>query len=366
MYIIFIKVKKTHVLTCGSLGTFLPFCLGKEENIIASKTFKAILVEETPEGKFTRKITEKSVDDLPEGDVLVKVHFSSLNYKDALSAIGNRGVTRNYPHTPGIDASGVVEESLSDDFRPGDEVIVTSYDLGMNTSGGFGQYIRVPADWVVPLPPNLSLKESMAYGTAGLTASLCIFRLQECGITPDRGEILVTGATGGVGSFAVAILAKAGYQVTAVTGKMDAKQFLLDLGAKGVISRDEATDTSGKPLLKRRWAGVVDTVGGEMLATAIKSTKPYGVVTCCGNVGSPELPINVYPFILRGVSLIGIDSQNCPMSVRRLTWQRIAKEWKLDDLDRQTTVCSLEELDGEIDRILAGKQKGRVIVDLGK
>jgi len=331
---------------------------------MAVKTFKAMLVEEVERGTFIRKITQRSLDDLPEGEVLVKVHYSSLNYKDGLSATGHRGVTKNYPHTPGVDAAGVVEESLSDAIRPGDQVIVTSYDLGMNTPGGFGQYIRVPAAWVVPLPDNLSLRESMAYGSAGLTAGFCMLKLQEYGISSDTGEILVTGATGGVGSFSVAMLARSGYQVVAVTGKMDEKQFLIDLGAKEVISRSEATDTSGKPLLKGRWAGVVDSVGGEILATAIKSTKLHGTVTCCGNVASPDLNINVYPFILRGIALVGIDSQSCPMAFRRRTWEKIANEWKLPDLDRQTSLCSLEELDGEIDRILAGKQKGRVIVDL--
>jgi acrylyl-CoA reductase (NADPH) len=331
-----------------------------------SKSFKAMVVQETAAGTYTRRIAEKSLDDLPAGEVLVRVHYSSLNYKDGLSATGHRGVTKHYPHTPGVDAAGVVEESHSEAFQPGDQVIVTSYDLGMNTPGGFGQYIRVPAGWVVPLPENLSPKESMAYGSAGLTAGFCIFKLQEHGITPDQGEILVTGATGGVGSFAVAMLARIGYQVIAVTGKMDEKQFLVDLGAKEVISRAEATDTSGKPLLKGRWAGVVDAVGGEILSTAIRSTKLHGAVTCCGNVASPDLHINVYPFILRGISLVGIDSQSFPMTFRRRTWEKIASEWKLDNLNRQTSVCSLEELDSEIDRILAGKQKGRVIVDLGR
>ena len=323
-----------------------------------------MVVQEKTDGTYTRRIAEKSLDDLPAGEVLVRVHYSSLNYKDGLSATGHRGVTKRYPHTPGVDAAGVVEESLSEAFQPGDQVIVTSYDLGMNTPGGFGQYIRVPAGWVVPLPENLSPKESMAYGSAGLTAGFCIFKLQEHSVTPELGEILVTGATGGVGSFAVAMLAQIGYQVVAVTGKMDEKQFLVDLGAKEVISRDEATDTSGKPLLKGRWAGVVDAVGGEILSTAIRSTKLHGAVTCCGNVASPDLPINVYPFILRGISLVGIDSQSFPMTFRRQTWEKIASEWKLADLDRQTSVCSLEELNSEIDRILAGKQKGRVIVDL--
>ena len=323
-----------------------------------------MVVQEKTDGTYTRRITEKSLDELPAGEVLVRVHYSSLNYKDGLSATGHRGVTKRYPHTPGVDAAGVVEESLSEAFQPGDQVIVTSYDLGMNTPGGFGQYIRVPAGWVVPLPENLSPKESMAYGSAGLTAGFCIFKLQEHSVTPELGEILVTGATGGVGSFAVAMLAQIGYQVVAVTGKMDEKQFLIDLGAKKVISRDEATDSSGKPLLKGRWAGVVDAVGGEILSTAIRSTKLHGAVTCCGNVASPDLPINVYPFILRGISLVGIDSQSFPMTFRRQTWEKIASEWKLDNLDRQTSVCSLEELNSEIDRILAGKQKGRVIVDL--
>jgi len=312
---------------------------------MAGKKFKAMVVQEAPDSTYIRKITDK-------------------NYKDGLSATGHRGVTKNYPHTPGVDAAGIVEQSFSDAFQPGDKVIVTSYDLGMNTSGGFGQYISVPAAWVVPLPDNLSLKESMAYGSAGLSAGFCILKLHEHRITPEKGKILVTGATGGVGSFAVAMLAKIGYQVVTVTGKMNEKQFLIDLGAKEVISREEATDTSGKPLLKGRWAGVVDSVGGEILATAIRSTKPYGVVTCCGNVASPDLHINVYPFILRGITLIGIDSQSCPMAVRRRTWEKIANEWKLTVLNRQTTVCSLEELDIEIDRILSGKQKGRVIVDL--
>ena len=323
-----------------------------------------MVVQEKTDGTYSRRITEKPLDDLPAGEVLVRVHYSSLNYKDGLSATGHRGVTKRYPHTPGVDAAGVVEESLSEAFQPGDQVIVTSYDLGMNTPGGFGQYIRVPAGWVVPLPENLSAKESMAYGSAGLTAGFCIFKLQEHSVTPELGEILVTGATGGVGSFAVAMLAQIGYQVVAVTGKMDEKQFLIDLGAKKVISREEATDTSGKPLLKGRWAGVVDAVGGEILSTAIRSTKLHGAVTCCGNVASPDLPINVYPFILRGISLVGIDSQSFPMTFRRQTWEKIASEWKLDNLDRQTSVCSLEELNSEIDRILAGKQKGRVIVDL--
>lgn len=330
---------------------------------MANMNFKAMVVEETPDKKYSRKITTRSIDELPEGDVLVKVLNSSLNYKDALSASGNKGVTRKFPHTPGIDAAGIVEQSLSNDFKPGDEVIVTSYDLGMNTSGGFGQYIRVPAQWVVKMPENLDFKTSMIFGTAGFTAGMSVWYLSHI-VKPDNGEILVTGATGGVGSIAVAILAKCGYSVTAVTGKMSEKQFLIDIGAKNVIDRSQAADTSGRPLLKTQWAGVVDTVGGEILATSIKSTNQHGAVTCCGNVASPDLPLNVFPFILRGVSLIGIDSQNCPMDLRVKVWEKLAHDWKPDNLDSLTKVISLGRLDENIEMILKGKQKGRVVVDL--
>lgn len=326
--------------------------------------FDALVVRETEEGSFVRRIEERSPADLPPGEVLVRVHYSSLNYKDALSATGHRGVTRNYPHTPGIDAAGLVEESDSDEFRPGDEVIVTSYDLGMNTPGGWGQVIRVPAAWVVPLPDGLSLRESMIYGTAGFTAGLSVHALQKHGVTPDQGEILVTGATGGVGSLAVGSLAQAGYRVVAATGKLDAAQFLRDLGVERIIHREEARDTTGRPLLKGRWAGVVDTVGGEYLATALKSTKTGGAVTCCGLVASPELPTTVYPFILRGLSLLGIDSQNCPMDLRRRIWQKLAGEWKLPNLEHLASERPLAALEPEIERILQGKQRGRIVVRL--
>ncbi len=227
----------------------------------------------------------KSPADLPDGDVLVRVKYSSLNYKDVLSATGNRGVTRRYPHTPGIDAAGVVEESSSPDFKAGDEVIVTSYDLGMNTPGGFGQFIRVPAAWVVKLPQGLSWRESMIYGTAGFTAALSVYRLMDYGVGPARGEVLVSGATGGVGSVAVAILAKEGFRVTAMSGRPENRDYLLSIGAHEVIAVDAATDASPRPLLKERWAGAIDTVGGPVLATTIKSVMYGGGITCCGNVG---------------------------------------------------------------------------------
>ena len=326
-------------------------------------TFKAFVVEETGDNAFTGQVKEKSIEDLPAGDVLIRVRYSSLNYKDALSATGNKAVTKTYPHTPGIDAAGTVEESAVDEFLPGDQAIVTSYDLGMNTDGGFGQYIRVPALWVVKLPSGLTMRESMIFGTAGFTAGMSVHRLMET-VHPDQGEILVTGATGGVGSMAAGILSKLGYSVTAVSGKADAKPFLEKLGVTDIIIRSEFTEDSGRPLLKARWAGVIDTVGGEVLAAAIKSTRPHGIVTCCGNVASPELPINVYPFILRGVTLAGIDSQNCPMPLRRDIWSRLADEWKIDMLEDLCHEISLHELNDGIKKILKGQMKGRTVVKL--
>ncbi len=331
---------------------------------MSEKTFKAMVVSETADKQYVREIKERSIDDLPPGDVLVRVHYSSLNYKDVLSAIGNRGVTKHYPHTPGIDAAGVIETSQVDACKAGDEVIVTSYDLGMNTAGGFGQYIRVPAEWVVPMPANLSVRESMIYGTAGFTAALSVLQLQQHGVSPEHGPILVSGATGGVGGLAVALLAKAGYSVTAVNGSIDREAYLREIGANEVISIEEATDTTGKPLLKARWAGAVDAVGGDVLATAVKSTQTAGAVTCCGNVGSHDLPLNVYPFILRGVTLVGIDSQNCPMELRQKTWEKLAGGWKLDDLDRFITEVPLERLNERIDAVLQRKRKGRTLVRL--
>jgi putative YhdH/YhfP family quinone oxidoreductase len=325
-------------------------------------TFTAMIVQEENKGKFTRRIGQKTIDDLPPGDVLIRVLYSSLNYKDALSAIGNRGVTRNYPHTPGIDAAGIVEESQSEKFKPGEEVLVTGYDLGMNTSGGFGTYIRVPAGWVVSLPPNLSLKESMIYGTAGFTAGLSVHKLVTGGISPDADPVLVTGATGGVGSLAVSLLAKIGYEVIAASGKSESDQFLMELGAKKVIRRSEIDDDSQRPLLKARWKAVVDTVGGNILATAIRSTQPHGIITCCGNVASADLSLTVYPFILRGVSLMGVDSAETAMELRQKVWNKLAGEWKPVTLARLSSEIALPQLDQHIDLILAGKQVGRRLV----
>ncbi len=328
------------------------------------KRFSAMVVREAGEKKYERKIEERSLADLPEGEVLIRVLYSSLNYKDALSAIGNKGVTRNYPHTPGIDGAGTVENSTNPDFKAGDRVLVTGYDLGMNTSGGFGQYIRVPAQWVIPIPEKLSIEKSMAFGTAGLTAALSVIHLEDRGIAPEGGPVLVTGASGGVGSLAVSFLAAAGYEVAAVTGKADARDFLTNIGAKTIVGREEVTDTSKRPLLKSQWTGVVDTVGGDILSTAIRSTKLHGSITCCGNAASGDLPLTVYPFILRGVNLLGVDSQNCTRNMRLRIWDRLASEWNLPHIDDMTKEVPLADLSSHIDEILNGQKMGRTVVNL--
>lgn len=328
------------------------------------KTFQALLVTEQNDGTFRREITDRRVDDLPDNDVLVRVHWSALNYKDGLSATGDKGVTQQYPNTPGVDASGVVEESRDERFSPGDPVIVTSFDLGQNTPGGFGEYIRVPGDWIVPLPEGLSLKESMIFGTAGFTAAYGVWKLKHNGTVKEGGPVLVTGATGGVGSMAVAIASLEGYSVTAATGKSDRAEFLKNLGAREVIGREEVSEDSGRPLLRSRWNGVIDTVGGAMLDTAIRQTVHNGTVACCGNILGHELHTNVYPFILRGVSLMGIDSGICLMPMRKIIWGLLAGEWKIPQLGEIHRECGLEELDEEIDRILEGGQTGKVLVRL--
>ena len=326
--------------------------------------FQAMVVRQSEDKQFTRSIEERKIDDLPKGDVLVRVHFSSLNYKDGLSSVGTRGVTRNYPHTPGIDAAGIIESSSSPEFKTGDSVIVTSYDLGMNTSGGFGQFIRVPSDWVVPLPEGMSLKESMIYGTAGYTAGLTLNALLNQELTPEKGPMVVTGASGGVGSVATALLAGLGFQVMASSGKSDAEDFLKEIGASEIIGREAVNDDSGKALIKQAWAGGVDTVGGNALSTLIKACNSGGAIAVTGNVASPELPITVFPFILRGVNLLGIDSQNTPMPLRRKVWKKIGGEWKPKNLERLAKECTLDQLDAEIEQILKGGQTGRVLINL--
>ncbi len=329
-----------------------------------TQTFKAFLVEKTERHQFKTSIIEQNFDNIPAGEVLIKVAYSSLNYKDALSATGQPGVTRTFPHIPGIDAAGTVIESSHSQYKKDDLVIVTGYDLGMNTWGGFAEYIRVPAAWVIPLPDGLTLEESMILGTAGLTAGLCVNALIENSISPALGNILVTGATGGVGSLAVSILSQLGYEVVAATGKTESHQWLKQLGANTIINRDEINDNSGKSLLKQKWAGAVDTVGGNTLATVLKATQYNGCVAACGVVGGAELPITVYPFILRGVSLIGIDSVECSSLKRTQMWAKLATEWKPRDLAAISNTIYLEQLTGKIEAILKGKIQGRTIINL--
>lgn len=326
-------------------------------------SFRALLVEKTDEG-FTRQVVDRSVDELPGGDVLIDVRFSSLNYKDGLSATGNPGVTRKFPHTPGIDAAGVVVESAGNEFSAGDEVVVIGYDLGMNTPGGFGQRIRVPSGWVVALPEGLSLHQAMVIGTAGFTAALCVDKLEHAGMTPDSGPVLVTGATGGVGSVAVMLLGRLGYEVAAVTGKAAQHDFLRGLGASSFLTREEAREGADRPLLKERWGGVVDTVGGEILFNGVKSLRYGCSLAACGLVDSPQIPASVLPFILRNVNLLGVDSVELPRERKAEVWQKLAGPWKLDGLETLEQRLTFDTLSDAIDRILAGDMVGRGVLDL--
>ncbi|MDZ7691601.1 MAG: YhdH/YhfP family quinone oxidoreductase [Balneolaceae bacterium] len=327
-------------------------------------TFTAFVVHQKEDQTFEQTVTQRSFVDLPDYPVLIRVKYSSLNYKDALSASGNKGVTSSYPHTPGIDAAGIVEQSDDERLSAGDPVIVTSYDLGENTSGGFGQYIRVPGDWIVPLPDGLTLRESMIYGTAGFTAAYGVLKIQQNQSESADVPALVTGATGGVGSFAVGLLAQEGYAVTAATGKLNQTDYLRELGARDVIHRKEVTDVASKPLLDGRWSAAVDTVGGEILDAVLRQTKHNGTVTCCGNILGGELSTNIYPFILRGISLMGIDSGRCPMPRRRQIWKQLAGLWKLPFLNRMVREITLDQLKEEIKKILRGDQTGRIILNL--
>ncbi len=328
-----------------------------------SKTYKAFVAEEK-NGEFVQSIKEVSTKDLPDNDVLIRVYYSSLNYKDSLSATGHKGITKHYPFTPGIDAAGIVETSKDERFKNGDKVIVTSYDLGMNTPGGFGQYISVPGDWIVPLPNGLSLKESMMIGTSGLTAAIGVEKILGQHVKRKSGKVLVTGATGAVGSFGVGLFAHLGFNVIAATGKLEQTDFLKNLGAAKVIHRDEVSQVESKPMLTSKWVAALDTVGGKMLDAVLRQTSHNGVVACCGNVLGHELHTNIYPFILRGVSLMGIDSGIALMRDRLCVWNKLADDWKPDLLEKLCREKPLENLPKEIERIQKGEQVGKVVVNL--
>lgn len=330
-----------------------------------SETQYTALVSREVAGAYQTHVVHKPLTDLPrptEGPcVVVQVHYSALNYKDALSASGHPGITRQYPHTPGIDAAGIVHTSEDDRFAPGDAVIVTSYDLGMNTPGGFSSFIQVPVDWVVALPQGMTLQDSMSWGTAGLTAAMAIAKLRANGLSPEQGPVVVTGASGGVGSLSVLLLAHLGYTVWAVSGKPDYHPQLLALGAAECLDRAAVDDTSGRPLLRPRWAGAIDTVGGNTLATLLKACQKEGSVAVCGLVRSPAFEATVYPWILNGINVLGVDSAEYPAALRRARWQELAEATAAlkDSLDTLTQEITLPEVPEVLTQMLAGQTQGR-------
>ncbi len=331
--------------------------------------FKAFRISErTFNGKtdYVGEVVDRSIGELPAGEVLIKVHYSSLNYKDSLSAAGNRGITRQYPHTPGIDAAGEVATSSVPKFRAGDSVLVTGYDLGMNTEGGFAEFIRVPSDWVVPIPVGLSVRHAMILGTAGLTAGLCAEKLILNGVSAEQGEVLVTGATGGVGAISVALLAKLGFSVVACTGKLEQESFLRSIGAAKIIDRLTLSEPSSRALQKERWSGAVDVAGGQLLHNILSSIRYGGSVACCGLVDSPAFEASVFPFILRGVNLLGIDSVNLPIEDKTRIWDKFATLWKLPDLERMSCEIGMQDLPSALDAIRNGKAVGRILLEVSR
>ncbi|MFO7264330.1 MAG: quinone oxidoreductase [Bacillaceae bacterium G1] len=329
-----------------------------------AETFRALVVEKTDDGFFV-EVRERRLDDLPAGDVTIRVAYSSVNYKDGLACIPNGRILTRYPMVPGIDLAGVVADSKDPRFREGDEVLVTGYELGVSHEGGFSEMARVPGDWVVPLPGGLTLKEAMALGTAGFTAALSVHQLIEHGVTPEKGPVIVTGATGGVGSTAVAILAQLGYHVAASTGKTSEEAYLRKLGAQEIVHRDEVAAESKRALEKQRWAGAVDPVGGKTTAYLLKTMQYGGSIALSGLTGGSELVTTVFPFILRGVNLLGIDSVYCPMELRKTLWERLAADWKprylTEDIAREVTLDTLKDT---LSAILRGEIRGRTVVKL--
>ena len=326
--------------------------------------FRAFVVNKTGDG-FTAQVQQLTIDDLMAGEALIRVAYSSVNYKDALASIPEGRIVRNYPFVPGIDLSGTVVESSDSRFSEGDKVLITGYDLGVSHYGGFSEYARVKADWIVPLPERLTLKEAMTFGTAGFEAALALDKLEKMGLKPERGPVLVTGATGGVGSLAISMLAKRGYNVTASTGKQSEHAYLKELGASNILSREEVSAESSRPMEKELWAGSIDSVGGSTLAYILRTTKYGGSVAACGLTGGTALSTTVFPFILRGVNLLGIDSVFCPMDARRELWKRMATDLKPAALDNMMNEVTLDELPQVTASLLKGNVRGRTVVRLG-
>ena len=325
---------------------------------------KAFVVEKDENEKIISGVKEFAKPVCEDNEILIKVNYSSLNYKDALSSIGHPGVTRVLPHITGVDVAGVVEESKSTIFEVGQRVVVTGYDLGMNTNGGHAEFVKVPSSWAIRTPDSISDKEIMAYGTAGLTAALSIQELLKNGINPEESKVLVTGSTGGVGSVSIAILNKLGFSVTAITTKINKKEYLISIGAKDIITIEDFMQNSNKPLLGTNYDAVIDTVGGDILAQALKQLKYDGVATCCGLTASYELNTNVYPFILRGVRLIGIDSVECKLEKKQSAWEKLAGYWAISCIENIIKEISLDEIKEAYSELLEGKASGRYVVKI--
>ncbi len=323
--------------------------------------FNAIVVSKPDEQSTVLKSVDKSM--LSDGDVVINIAYSTLNYKDALAVCHKPGVVRAWPMIPGIDLAGIVAESSNDKFKVGDAILLNGYGIGEVHTGGFAQQARVKSEWLVPLPNNISLKQSMAIGTAGYTAMLCILALEKQGVTPSSGAILVTGAAGGVGSIAISILNKLGYSVIAVSGRVEQTDYLKTLGAREVLPRS-GFEGRNKPLLKERFAGIVDVAGSHILANAIAQTQYGGVVTACGLAAGMDLPASMAPFILRGVKLIGIDSVMAPMQDRLQAWQRLTQDLDLTVLDSLTHTISLSQVPVFSEQLLKGQVRGRTVVDV--
>ena len=338
--------------------------MAETQTPLSVSRFHALRVFKETDGSFRQEVVTRPITELPPGDLLIDVQYSSLNYKDALSATGAPGVTRHYPHTPGIDAVGSVLESTTEEFQIGDLVIVTGFKLGMDIDGGFGQRIRVPAQWVVAKPSGLSSRESMIVGTAGLTAALCVKKLESLGMNSRGGPIVVTGSTGGVGSCAVNLLFHLGYEVHAVTGKSAQHEFLRSLGAHDVLTRDQFMEGSHRALQHESWGGVVDTVGGEMLMHAIKGLRYGCSAAACGLVSSATFPGSVFPFILRNVNLLGVDSAETPKAERKIMWEKLANDWKIPHLDKLEQLYGLDTVMNGVNKLLKGEMIGRGVVDL--
>ncbi|MET0959169.1 MAG: acryloyl-CoA reductase [Psychrobacillus psychrotolerans] len=326
--------------------------------------FNALVVNKQ-EDQFSVKLQKLTLQDLPEGEVLIRVHYSGVNYKDSLATIPNGNIVNTYPFVPGIDLAGVVISSEDPRFKEGDEVIATSYEIGISHFGGYSEYARIPAKWIVPLPKGITLKEAMIIGTAGFTAALSVQRLEENSVSPEKGRVLVTGATGGVGSFAVSILSTLGYQVEASTGKESEKEYLKNLGAISIVSREEVFDGKIRALGKQKWAAAVDPVGGEPLASLLSQIQYGGSVAVSGLTAGTKLPATVFPFILRGVNLLGIDSVYCQMESRLKVWNRLATDLKPANLEEFIhQEVTLQQLPDVLPTLLKGQARGRILVKL--